>query len=732
MRCIRLKPKLKKMLLVIFLIGGMAFLFFLLSGTIAQAVGLVDDTVDAQNLYSQYPLANYQLDFYVDTDWDWLPWNWKDEIGNQVQYGLYAMSNFIWTISLYLANATGYLVQQAYTLDFISDTANQVGENMQILAGVSHNGFAPSGFYVGFLLLFILIVGTYVAYVGLIKRETSKAIQAITNFVVVFLLSAGFIAYAPSYIQRINEFSADISQASLDLGSKIILPHADSEGKESVDLIRDTLFSVQVEQPWLLLQFDNSNKEEIGESRVNALLEVNPDMNNGKDREDAVKAEIEDNDNQNLTLTKTVNRLGVVVFLVLFNIGISIFVFLLTGIMIFSQILFILYAMFLPISFLLSMLPTFTSMGKSALMKLFNTIMLRAGITLIITVAFSLSTMFYTLTVGYPFFLIAFLQIVTFAGIYLKLGDILNFFNLQSSDSQQVSRSVFRRPKQYMGRGTRRLRRTINRTMIGGTVGYLADKTKRRKNTSTVPSTTTNKTSIGSSSVTSDRQKKQGVQQRPFTRSYQTGQRIGKVLDSKNRATNYVAQKTQQVKELPVALAGSMNQNVSDFKQGISDERTKPTTKKNRPSVPYQTAKRGTIKHDPDKKQQRPTVRSTSSYPENKMASPKTTQTNSLPRQTETRTMQSIVTRPIVQKRQSPISRLAPQEHSILNAQTRRVKQTKRSTKQQPSINQQSAISHKQSPEKTIKQNRTPTNVRFSPITRQKRTVRFTRPPKRK
>ena len=168
-----MNEKTKKILWAILLIGGIAFLCLLLFQPIAQAVGLVDDTVSADNLYSSYPLANYKVDFDVGTDWDWLPWNWKDGIGNQVQYGLYAISDFIWTISLYLSNATGYLVQQAYKLDFISDTANQIGENIQLLAGVSENGFSTSGFYVGFLLLIILVVGLYVAYTGLIKRETS-------------------------------------------------------------------------------------------------------------------------------------------------------------------------------------------------------------------------------------------------------------------------------------------------------------------------------------------------------------------------------------------------------------------------------------------------------------------------------------------------------------------------------------------------------------------------------
>lgn len=115
-------------------------------GTVVQAAGLVDDTVNVANEYSRYPLENYQLDFYVDNSWGWLPWNWSDGIGKQVMYGLYAITNFIWTISLYVSNATGYLVQEAYSLDFISATADSIGKNMQTLAGVSANGFSTEGF----------------------------------------------------------------------------------------------------------------------------------------------------------------------------------------------------------------------------------------------------------------------------------------------------------------------------------------------------------------------------------------------------------------------------------------------------------------------------------------------------------------------------------------------------------------------------------------------------------
>ena len=447
-------------------VGILAFLS--ITGTVAHAAGLVDDTVDAANEYSKYPLENYQLDFYVDSSWDWLPWNWLDGIGKSIQYGLYAITNFVWTVSMYISNATGYVVQEAYKLDFISDTADAIGKNIQTLAGVTENGFSTQGFYVGFLLILILVVGIYVAYVGLLKRETTKAVHAVLNFLVVFLLSASFIAYAPNYIAKINDFSSDISSAALTLGTKITLPDSSSQGKDSVDLIRDSLFSIQVKQPWLLLQYDTTDVDSLGADRVESLLSASPDTD---ERENIVIEEIEDRDNDNMSITKTMSRLGTVVFLFIFNIGISVFVFLLTGMMIFSQVLFIIYAMFLPVSFILSMIPTYEGIGKRAVTKLFNTIMLRAGITLIITAAFSVSTMFYSISAGYPFFMIAFLQIVTFAGIYFKMGDLMSMFSLQSNDTQQVSRRIMRRPYLFLNRGAKRLERRIGRTLTAGAAG---------------------------------------------------------------------------------------------------------------------------------------------------------------------------------------------------------------------------------------------------------------------
>ena len=559
------KQKLFRFFKIVLIVIFTSVVFLSLFGTVAHATGLVDDTVNADNLYSQYPLENYQLDFYVDNSWGWLPWNWLDGIGKSVQYGLYCITNFIWTISLYLSNATGYVVQQAYKLDFINDMADSIGKSIQTLAGVTENGFGSTGFYVGFLLLIILIVGIYVAYTGLIKRETSKALHAVINFIVVFIVSASFIAYAPDYIKKINDFSSDISTASLDLGTKIMLPDSDSTGKDSVDLIRDSLFSIQVQQPWLLLQFGNSDIEEIGADRVEALVSVSPSADDGATREDVVKMEIEDNDNDNLTIPQVINRLGMVFFLLIFNLGITIFVFLLTGMMIFSQILFIIFAMFLPISFLLSMIPSYENMAKQAIVRVFNTIMTRAGITLIVTVAFSISSMFYNISTDYPFFMIAFLQIVCFAGIYMKLGDLMSMFSLNAGDSQSMGRRIFRRPYMFMRHRARRMEHRIARAVGAGSVaGAVAG---------TVAGTAMNDGS--GKSVRAGTGRKERRENTSF--GSRAGSAVGAVLDTKNKVKDKATAVKENIKDMPTQTAYALHSakekaksNVSDFKRGIA------------------------------------------------------------------------------------------------------------------------------------------------------------------
>lgn len=706
------KKKIVHYLLIMLAVILGVLVFLAIMGTVAHAAGLVDNTVSDANAYSQYPLENYQLDFYVDSSWDWLPWNWLDGIGKSIQYGLYAITNFVWTVSLYISNATGYVVQEAYKLDFISDTAGSIGKNIQTLAGVTSSGFSSEGFYVGFLLILILVMGIYVAYTGLIKRETTKAVHAVVNFLVVFILSASFIAYAPNYISKINDFSADISSSALSLGTKIVLPDSNSKGKDSVDLIRDSLFSIQVKQPWLLLQYGESDIDKLGSDRVESLLEASPDTD---DREDIIVEEIEDKDNANLSVTKTMSRLGTVVFLFIFNIGISIFVFLLTGMMIFSQVLFIIYAMFLPVSFILSMIPTYEGMAKKALTKLFNTIMLRAGITLIITTAFSISTMFYSISSGYPFFMVAFLQIVTFAGIYFKLGDLMAMFSLQSSDTQQVGRRIMRRPYMFLGRSARRLERKIGRTIAagaaGGVAGAVVASNSRKADTAKGNSHTRPNHDTASDTSTFGKR---------------AGAKVGAVLDGKDRLKDKAKSIRQQVKDMPTqaqyAVHSGVNQiqeNVSDFKRGIVEEKaTRKQGRAEKQDKHRQTVAEKRMELDKAKQSTGSVTKGTAPVHERPVTTP--VSAKAAPQAAASKQEQTVKERPAVTREQSSVKK-EPVTKQQDNVRTQVVRESS------PTVKQASTAATKQSVRQTMqhqKQTKTVQKKTTNPSTKKKTTRR--------
>lgn len=608
---------------------------------VSAASGLVDETIDAGNLYSQYSWNNYQLDFYVDTSWDWLPWNWLDGMGNNLSYAFYGLSNVIWEISVLLSSGTGYIVQQTYALDFISDMADSIGKNIQVLAGMSTGSkrFNADGFYTWMLIFVVLIVGGYMGYVGLMKRETTKAVSAAVNMFVIFLLTAAFIAYAPQYIKNINDFSSDLSNGVLELGTKLVMPGNDEMGKKATDKIRNNLFAVQVYKPWLLLQFGTTDENAIESERIAAgidgnrirsVLSVSPLANFGEDRQAAVKTEIETYKNANMTVTNVASRFGIVILIGFLNLIISIFVIIMCGLVIFTQLLFIIFALYLPLNFILSMLPTYNGLLKKAVEKLFNTILMRAGLTLLITIAFSLSAMIYSMSGDYPFLMVAFLQIVVFVGIYLKMDEILSMVALgdgsgnkrgrflRSMGRYMVMRKLFGRRYYSGGRRAAVSRNTgAGNGTGGGTGGNTGDDSKDtaapsgESGTQRASSHTNNSGSkpvrkpvgesanepvrnpVGNNENASKNDGRKSESE--WTTIYQAdkmpsagtkaGKRVGMVMDSGKRLKDRMNLVKENVKNTPTEIkyqAGlhrkAMEQNVKDFKEGIAGERNRRET----------------------------------------------------------------------------------------------------------------------------------------------------------
>jgi len=400
----------------------------------ALASGLMDNTINDAYGFSRYPIAHYALDLYIDPD---AGRGWFGISLPDVSRILFSITNAIWELCVFLASAVGSVVQEAFRLDFLSRATDEIGRNIQQIAGVSENGFSTTGFLPMLLPLAVLAMGAYVLYVGLFKREMTKALGAVMNFLVIFVLSIGFIAFAPSYIQAINSLSVDLADGALRITNAILNPGA-NDTNVAVAGIREALHQVQIHAPWQLLQFGSLD---IDPARVHELLSYAP---HSDARIDAVIREVEIYNN--IHLSGEVDRFGTVLILFFVNLGISIFVLSLTGLMIFSQLLLIFYLTLLPIALVLSLFPTFNGIAKRSIERVFNTLLLRVGYTLIITIAFSLSLLVYRVSsdLSMPFLLVGFLQILVFWGVHKKQDELLGMIRLQSGENHRGERSILR------------------------------------------------------------------------------------------------------------------------------------------------------------------------------------------------------------------------------------------------------------------------------------------------
>lgn len=432
------------------------FLFFALAPSIAHATGWVSETVGQEQAvfnFEKYPLENYSLDFFVDSSWKWLPWKWGEGIGDAVIYGLYAITNVLWLLNVYISYFIGFIVQEAFDLDFITSLVSSLATNMQRIAGIDANGLRATGLFPVYGKWLVLIAGCYIAYVGAVKRQATRAIQHAVLFGVTFIMSGVFLMNANTYLTQVNDAQKDINSEMLVI-AKDIIPNASSETivvapghpseaeqktKGATNAIRENLFELQVSTPWRLLQFGDNDISTIGEDRVNDILSQQQFAKNS-DREKNVKKEVSEKNNMNMSVKGAFLRFGMTLLVIVANAVVSYSVAVLTITMITSQILFLLFCAFLPVAMIFSLFPNSNRILFGAMQKVAQALMTKMGITLILAVVFSLSHSFFGLAQEKGYIWVIFLQIATWLTTVNKVNELLGFMSLGGADTRQGGR----------------------------------------------------------------------------------------------------------------------------------------------------------------------------------------------------------------------------------------------------------------------------------------------------
>ena len=311
--------------------------------------------------------------------------------------------------------------------------------------------------------------------------------------------------------------------------------------------------------------------------------------------------------------------------------------------------------------------------------------------------------------------MVAFLQIVTFAGIYFKLGDLMAMFSLQSSDTQQVGRRIMRRPYMFLGRSARRLERKIGRTVAAGAAGGVAGAV-----------VASNSRKVDTAKGNSHTRPNHDTASDTSTFGKRAGAKVGAVLDGKDRLKDKAKSIRQQVKDMPTqaqyAVHSGVNQiqeNVSDFKRGIVEEKaTRKQGRAEKHDKHRQTVAEKRMELDKAKESTGSVTKGTAPVHERPVTTP--VSAKAAPQVAASKQEQTVKERPAVTREQSSVKK-EPVTKQQDNVRTQVVRESS------PTMKQASTAATKQSVRQTMqhqKQTKTVQKKTTNPSTMKKKTSR--------
>lgn len=293
------------------------------------------------------------------------------------------IANFLFGVAKVVASITDFFLKMLYDSDALNSIVNLLGDTSST---IYNNVFGKYGI----LLFFIGAVVAGMRYMVSAHRGVKDMLQLVLLIGICTL----WVTNASSIINSANEFSNDVQSTIATSGDKLLGSDEKLDGK---DILREKFFKQAVEQPFLLLNFNELDKEKVNSNsnfksesgnRVDDLLKFRV-----SDDQDKYIKEYELNDkdykgesNQNYWISTysgthklTVSFLSVIMNLILmlpFNV-IAFFNFIIQ-----IQILF--YILIVPFTLLASYLPFMRMSYISVFKNLFGLYAIKAMLGLVI------------------------------------------------------------------------------------------------------------------------------------------------------------------------------------------------------------------------------------------------------------------------------------------------------------------------------------------------------------
>ena len=293
------------------------------------------------------------------------------------------IANFLFGIAKVIASITDFFLKMLYDSDALNSIVNLLGDTSST---IYNNIFGRYG------VLLFLIGGTVAGIRYMMSAH--RGVKDMLQLVLLIGICTLWVTNASPIISSANEFSNDVQSTIATSGDKLL---GSDEKLDSKDILREKFFKQAVEQPFLLLNFNELDKEKVNSNsnfksesgnRVDDLLKFRV-----SDDQDKYIKEYELNDkdykgesNQNYWISTysgthklTVSFLSVIMNFILmlpFNV-IAFFNFII-------QIQIVFYILIVPFTLLASYLPFMRMSYVSVFKNLFGLYVIKAMLGLVI------------------------------------------------------------------------------------------------------------------------------------------------------------------------------------------------------------------------------------------------------------------------------------------------------------------------------------------------------------
>jgi hypothetical protein len=416
--------------------------------------------------YNEYPLSRYGMDTQLEQEEasDFMPWGWDEGVGKQIDHGMSLMNSTLWGINKIVAAAVGTLVSESFNFEIISDFSDDIAKAIKGIAGFGPGGYKSNGLWPYLVTFIVCMIGIWAAYVGIVKRATSRALGGILTSIITMALALGFFTNADKILNMVNDTATEIQNDLLSFSLSATNPGKYSE-KEGIALMRNQIFNLMVKYPYLLLEYGTTDERKIESEwnksgdRVDAILKTGTLT---KERQEAIKYEVEELNNENMKPESLTNRFIILVLSLIMNAIMGTILLLLSSSLIFYQILTLVFAIFTPVAFLIGLIPAFAATARNIAMKLLHAFYMKIALSILMTVYFTISSMVYnTINPKEGYILLFMIQIIVTVAVWVKRHEIMNVvtvpfrnFNVNNTAGQNIKefKQTYFKGKKYFNK----------------------------------------------------------------------------------------------------------------------------------------------------------------------------------------------------------------------------------------------------------------------------------------